>query len=131
MAVLYPLIPLLAGIGVLGWALRETGVRTRGSLRALRADAEVVGYAETGRSSRMIVQFRTSDGVDVRTTHSSTGWSAARRGERVVVAYDQDDPERAHIVEGPWLSQWTPRLLVGTALALILVGVVLASLAWS
>lgn len=131
MALLYPLIPLLAGTGILWWAMRESGALTMASARLRRANAEVVGYAETGRSSRMIIQFRTGEGVDIQTVHSSTAWSAARRGEQVVVAYDHDDPERAHIVEGPWLSQWTPRLLSATGLVLLLVGGVLAVLAWT
>lgn len=130
MSLLYPLLPIAGGAALLWWALRELQFVAFLRSRGTRVDGEVVGYEETGRSSKMIVRFHTEQGREVRTTHSSASWAAARKGQAVVVAYDPGDPDRARIVKGPWLSQWTVWLLALTGLALVLIGCVLAYFAW-
>lgn len=131
MSLLYPLLPIVSGAGILWWALRELRLMVFLRGHGTRVDGEVVGYAETSRSARMIVRFRTEQGREVHTTHSNTDWTAARKGQQVVVAYDPDDPERARIVKGPWLSQWTWWLLALTGLALLLIGCALGFFAWT
>jgi hypothetical protein len=130
MLLIYPLLPILVGALMLWWSLRRLWLVSRLQNRGERARGEVVGYAETGRSSRMIVHFRTKAGDQVEALNSSVGWTAGRVGDEVDVAYDPHDPQRMRIVRGPWLSEWVPRMIAATGGMLVVIGLMLAALAW-
>lgn len=130
LALAYPLIPIGSGLVMLWWALWELRLLVSLRGRGARTTATVVGYAETGRSSQMVVRFRAEDGSEVETTHSSGGWAAGRVGDEVEVAYDTAAPQRARIVRGAWLSDWVPRMIATTGGMLVLIGLLLGYLAW-
>ena len=131
MAALYPLFPLLCGVVLLWFVTRDTRSELRLIRHGVRAKGRVIGYNETSTSARMIVQFRTEDGVEVHAEHESTGWTASRSGEIVTVSYDPDVPERARIVSGPWMTHYVRVLFGGLGLCLTAVGLLLGYLAWS
>lgn len=131
MAVLYPLLPMLSGVVLLWLVTRDTRVELRLIRHGVRAKGRVIGYSETSTSARMIVQFRTEDGVEVHAEHESTGWTASRSGEIVTVSYDPDVPERARIVSGPWMTHYVRGLFAALGLCLTVVGLFLGYLAWT
>lgn len=131
MAVLYPLLPILAGAALLWFVTRGTRLELRLLRHGVRAKGRVIGYSETSTAARMIVQFRTEDGVEVHAEHESTGWTASRSGEIVTVSYDPELPERARIVSGPWMTRYVRRLFGALGLSLTVVGLLLGYLAWS
>lgn len=131
MANLYPLLPLVSGLIILWVVTRDTRTELRLIRHGVRAKGRVIGYHETSTAARMIVQFRTEDGVEVHAEHENTGWTAARSGEIVTVSYDPDAPDRARIVSGPWLTHYVRVLFGGLGVALVLIGLVLGYFAWS
>ncbi|MEV2276222.1 DUF3592 domain-containing protein [Nocardiopsis sp. NPDC049922] len=131
MADLYPLLPLTAGVIALWLVTRDARVDLRLRRRGVRAKGRVIGYNETSSSSRMIVQFRTEDGVEVHAEHENTGWTASRAGEIVTVSYDPDAPELARIISAPWLSRWVRGLFGAMGTVLVLSGLLLGYLAWT
>ncbi|RCV55878.1 DUF3592 domain-containing protein [Marinitenerispora sediminis] len=130
MVVLYPLLPLGIGVLVLGWLLYTAWRSAVLAERGERAPAEVVGYREGSGSSRMVVRFRTGDGREVLAAHDSTGWTAARAGDIVTVAYDPARPDRARVVDAPWLSRGVPMLLGALGACFVVIGALLGLLAW-
>ncbi|MBE3000003.1 DUF3592 domain-containing protein [Nocardiopsis sp. HNM0947] len=131
MADLYPLLPLLSGIAVLWLVSRDTRLELRLIRHGVRAKGRVIGYHETSTAARMIVQFRTEDGVEVHAEHENTGWTASRSGEIVTVSYDPDAPERARIVSGPWMTHYVRVLFGGLGLCLAGIGLLLGYLEWT
>ncbi|OLT26731.1 hypothetical protein BJF83_03175 [Nocardiopsis sp. CNR-923] len=131
MADLYPLLPLTAGVIALWLVTRDARVDLRLRRHGVRAKGRVIGYNETSSSSRMIVQFRTEDGVEVHAEHENTGWTASRAGEIVTVSYDPDTPELARIISAPWLSRWVRGLFGAMGTVLVLSGLLLGYLAWT
>ncbi|GAB3208671.1 DUF3592 domain-containing protein [Marinactinospora thermotolerans] len=123
---LYPLLPIVVGLALLAWAARDLGLTRSG----IRAPGEIVGYQETGRTSRMVVRFRTRDGRDILTTDAGTAWAAARTGEPVVVSYDRARPERARVVEGPWQSGGVRAMVGMLGGACLLIGALIGVFAW-
>lgn len=130
MADLYPLIPLLAGTVILWVVTRDTRLELRLMRHGARAKGRVIGYHETSTASRMIVQFRTEEGLEVHAEHENTGWTASRSGEIVTVAYDPDVPEQARIVSAPWLSHYVRVLFGGLGVIVVFTGLLLGYLAW-
>ncbi|GHD22749.1 DUF3592 domain-containing protein [Nocardiopsis kunsanensis] len=131
MAALYPLFPVLAGLVLLWFVTRDTRVELRLLRHGVRAKGRVIGYTETSTSARMVVQFRTEDGVEVHAEHENTGWAASRSGEIVTVSYDPDAPERARIVSGPWMTHYVRGLFAALGLCLTSAGLLLGYLAWT
>lgn len=130
MANLYPLLPLVSGLIILWFVTRDTRHELRLIRHGVRAKGRVIGYNETSTAARMIVQFRTEDGVEVHAEHENTGWTASRSGEIVTVSYDPDSPERARIVSAPWLTHYVRVLFGGLGGMLALSGLILGYFAW-
>lgn len=128
---LYPLLPLVSGSIILWIVTRDTHNELRLTRHGVRAKARVIGYRETSTAARMIVQFRTEDGIEVHAEHENTGWTASRSGEIVTVSYDPDAPEQARIVSAPWLTHYVRVLFGGLGGALALSGLVLGYFAWT
>src|SRR5699024_11265169 len=101
---LYPLLPLASGLIILWGVTRNTYYKLRLLRHGVRAKGRVIGYHETSTAARMIVQFRTEDGIEVHAEHASTGWTASRSGAIVTVSYDPDAPAQARSVGAPWLT---------------------------
>ncbi|WP_461001539.1 DUF3592 domain-containing protein, partial [Streptomonospora sediminis] len=106
MANLYPLVPIGAGLVMLGILFRHLRFSMYLAIHGARTEAEIVGYRETRTSASMIVRFTTPDGREVHAAHENTGWTASRSGDIVTVSYDPGAPERARIVTAPWLSNY-------------------------
>ncbi|ASU85383.1 DUF3592 domain-containing protein [Nocardiopsis gilva YIM 90087] len=130
MAYLYPLLPIMAGLVMLGVLLRHRQFSAFLAARGVRAEGEIVGYSETNTSARMIVRFETEDGRVVEAKQNSTGWTASRHGDVVTVDYDPDNPENIRIVAANWLSPWVSNMFTALGLVLIAIGCLLAYLAW-
>ncbi|KUP95726.1 DUF3592 domain-containing protein [Thermobifida cellulosilytica] len=130
MELYYPLLPIGIGLLSLAWLVRDIVAAWLLGRRGDRAEGEIVGYAETMRTSRVIVRFRTEDGEEVLTTNENSSWSAARYGDPVTVSYDPDDPRRARIVAAPWPSLWPRTLFVSLASGILLIGCLLGVLTW-
>lgn len=131
MAHLYPLLPLASGLIILWGVTRNTYYRLRLLRHGVRAKGRVIGYHETSTAARMIVQFRTEDGIEVHAEHESTGWTASRSGEIVTVSYDPDAPEQARIVAAPWLTHYVQVLFGALGGVLVFSGLILGYFAWS
>ncbi|MFW5420172.1 DUF3592 domain-containing protein [Nocardiopsis sp. CNT-189] len=127
---LYPLLPILAGLGILCVYFRHvlwTGLLLR---NGLHAEGEIVGYAESSTAARMIVRFETHEGEEVHATHESTGWTASKHGDAVTVTYHPNRPQQARIVDAPWLSTWVHGMFGVVGCALIGIGCFLGYLQW-
>ncbi|QBI52801.1 DUF3592 domain-containing protein [Streptomonospora litoralis] len=131
MVYIYPLLPIVAGSVMLWFLFRHLRFSAYLAVYGARAEGEVVGYRETRASASMIVRFVTPEGREVHAAHENTGWTASRSGDPVTVSYDPGDPERARIVAAPWLSNWVLSMLGVLGFLLVLIGSVLAYLAWA
>lgn len=130
MADIYPLLPILAGIGVLYGYFRHamwTGLLLR---NGFRAQGTIVGYEESSTTARMVVRFTTHEGDEVDALHESTGWTASKHGEEVTVTYHPNAPQHARIIDAPWLSQWVHGMFAVVGVTLIGIGCYLAYLHW-
>ncbi|GAA1999096.1 hypothetical protein GCM10009799_27770 [Nocardiopsis rhodophaea] len=130
MAYLYPLLPIIAGLVMLGVLLKDRQFSAFLAARGARAEGEIVGYSETNTAARMIVRFETEDGRVVEAAQNNTGWHAARHGDLVTVDYDPDNPENIRIVAANWLSPWVTNMFTALGVLLIAIGCFLAYLAW-
>ncbi|GAA4892844.1 DUF3592 domain-containing protein [Streptomonospora salina] len=130
MVYVYPLLPIAAGSAMLWFLFRHLRFSAFLAVHGERAEGEVVGYRETKTSASMIVRFSTPEGREVHAAHENTGWTASRSGDAVTVSYDPADPERARIVAAPWLTSWVLVMVGVLGFALVLIGLVLAWLAW-
>lgn len=127
---LYPLLPIATGLVVLVFLFRHVRFSVFLARNGARAEGVIVGYRETSTSSRMVVRFLTEDGRQIFATHDSTGWTASRNGDPVVVLYDPGRPDQARIVDAPWLSNWVRMMFGLLAVALIAVGMLFAVVTW-
>ncbi|WP_017625083.1 DUF3592 domain-containing protein [Nocardiopsis chromatogenes] len=130
MADIYPLLPIAAGIAVMYAYFRHALWTALLMRNGLRAEGEVVGYAESNTTARMIVRFTTHLGEEVHAQHESTGWTASKHGETVTVTYHPNRPEVARIVDAPWLSNWVHIMFAVVGAVLIVVGLYLGYLRW-
>ncbi|MBV2362154.1 DUF3592 domain-containing protein [Streptomonospora nanhaiensis] len=130
MALIYPLIPIAAGLAMVGYLLAHLRRTAFFQRHGARVEGEIVGYTETRSSAAMVVRFTTPDGREVHASHDSTGWTASRSGDTVTVSYDPANPERARIVKAPWLSGFVPGLVGVLGVLLVAIGLVLGYFAW-
>ncbi|MFC3994995.1 DUF3592 domain-containing protein [Nocardiopsis sediminis] len=127
----YPLLPIGAGLVMLALLLRHLRFSSFLARKGVRAVGEIVGYAETATTSRMIVRFRTYDGREIEAAHtSSTGWTAARAGDTVTVSYPPGQPEKARVVRARWLSSGIDLMLGLLGATMIAIGLLLGYFAW-
>ncbi|RNL84654.1 DUF3592 domain-containing protein [Halostreptopolyspora alba] len=130
MVYIYPLLPIVCGLLVLGYLGRHAARSVFIARFGASTEGRIIGYQETSTAARMIVRFETHDGEEVHAKHDNTAWTASRYGDIVTVSYNPDRPEEARIVRTRWQSHWVEWMFAGLGASLIVIGCCLAYLSW-
>ncbi len=131
MAYIYPLLPIVSGLVVLGFLGRHAAYTAFLARFGASTEGEIIGYQETNTAARMVVRFETHDGEEIHAKHDNTGWTASRNGDIVTVSYNPERPEQARIVRTRWQSHWVEWMFAALGASLLVIGCCLAYLQWS